>query len=173
MHTSITHANRLLCIAMIMLFSKVYANIVPANNEYIPANGNFLGLGVSEDDFYELISFFEELYRPQVKAAGAENWEIIPEWYQGDVGAFAMQYSGNWTVTVYGGLARHRAMTVDGLASVICHEIGHHLGGAPKKREVLWTGWTSVEGQADYYSSSKCFMRYVKNIGRTFKDQGR
>ena len=149
------------------------ASIMGDNNEYIPAYGNYLKNGVTEEAFYELTDFFEDLYRPQVEALGADYWDIIPEWYNGEVGAFAMQYSRKWTITVYGGLARHRAITIDGLASVICHEIGHHLGGAPKKREVLWTGWSSLEGQADYYSSAKCFMRYIKNISKTFKDQKR
>ena len=152
---------------------KSWATMIPENDAYNPAYGNLFKVGVSKEAFFELIDFFEDLYRPQVEALGAEKWEIDGDWYAGDVGAFAMQYSGNWTVTVYGGLARHHAMTVDGLASVICHEIGHHLGGAPKKQEVLWTGWTSVEGQADYYSAAKCFMRYVENISKTFEDQKR
>ena len=75
-----------------------------------------------------MLDFFEELYREEVMSKGAENWKIEPEWSKSEVNAYAMQYSGNWTINVMGGLARHHAMTVDGLAHVICHEIGHHLG---------------------------------------------
>jgi hypothetical protein len=32
---------------------------------------------------------------------------------------------------LYGGLARHKRMTVAGLAWVLAHETGHHVGGAP------------------------------------------
>lgn len=52
-----------------------------------------------------------------------------------------------------GGLARHKAMTVDAFATVVCHEIGHHVGGAPS----LWG--RSIEGQADYFASLKCLRR--------------
>ena len=44
-------------------------------------------------------------------------------------------------------------MTIDGYTLVACHELGHHLGGAP-----LFSGqdWASVEGEADYFATTKC-----------------
>jgi hypothetical protein len=58
---------------------------------------------------------------------------------------------------MFGGLARHPAITYDGFAAVACHETGHHLGGAP-----VFSGddsWASVEGEADYYAMLKCLRR--------------
>jgi hypothetical protein len=36
------------------------------------------------------------------------------------------------TVRLYGGLGRHRGIGVEGLAFAVAHEVGHHLGGAPR-----------------------------------------
>jgi hypothetical protein len=33
---------------------------------------------------------------------------------------------------MFGGLARHELVTDDGFMMVVCHETGHHLGGAPR-----------------------------------------
>jgi hypothetical protein len=53
---------------------------------------------------------------------------------------------------MFGGLARHSKMTKDGFMLVICHETGHHIGGAPRKG----ASWASNEGQADYYATVSC-----------------
>ena len=63
---------------------------------------------------------------------------------------------------MFGGLARHEAITRDGMALVICHEIGHHIGGAPRKTSAWASPWASNEGQADYFSTLKC-LRHVWN----------
>ncbi len=56
-------------------------------------------------------------------------------------------------ITVWGGMINHALMTKEAFWLLLCHEIGHFLGGAPLKSR---TGWSSTEGQADYYSSLKC-----------------
>ncbi len=52
-------------------------------------------------------------------------------------------------------MARHKEMTVDGLVTVLCHEIGHHIGGAPSYPGM----WASNEGQSDYWGTTKCAKR--------------
>lgn len=48
------------------------------------------------------------------------------------------------------------------LVLLFCHEIGHFNGGHPYKKrgssERL--SWSSAEGQADYYSTSRCLKEY-------------
>lgn len=39
---------------------------------------------------------------------------------------------------------------------MLCHELGHHLGGAPFKPDI---SWMSTEGQADYFSGSTCLKK--------------
>ncbi|MBY0414235.1 MAG: hypothetical protein K2Q18_08720, partial [Bdellovibrionales bacterium] len=46
-----------------------------------------------------------------------------------------------------------------GFVIVLCHEIGHHLGGYPKKQASNEVSWTTTEGQADYFATSKCARR--------------
>lgn len=161
-----------LALSSLSASASILPQILPPAESFQPDQQSFLRKGISEETFNEILQFFESLYKDEVKALGGEL-SIDGEWSRGETGAFAMRYSGKWTVTVYGGLARHHAMTVDGLAHVVCHELGHHLGGAPKKEEVLWKSWTSVEGQADYYASAKCIERYIENIGKTFPDSNR
>ena len=50
-------------------------------------------------------------------------------------------------------------MTEDLLAFVACHEMGHHLGGAPQKP---MKPWSSAEGQADYFAATKCMRKYMQ-----------
>ena len=57
------------------------------------------------------------------------------------------------TIRVWGGMLNHALMTEETLLLLLCHEIGHFLGGPPTKSR---GGWSSTEGQADYYSSFQC-----------------
>jgi hypothetical protein len=61
-------------------------------------------------------------------------------------------------ISVWGGMLSHPKMKPNTLLILLCHELGHFLGGPPLKSR---TGWSSTEGQADYYSSLGC----VKNFG--------
>jgi hypothetical protein len=53
----------------------------------------------------------------------------------------------------------------DGYLGVLCHEVGHILGGEPRKSrlgpERLWYSsvGASVEGQSDYYSANVCLKK--------------
>ncbi|HOW89212.1 MAG TPA: hypothetical protein PL037_02940, partial [Elusimicrobiales bacterium] len=75
-------------------------------------------------------------------------------WEDNTVNAYAQQQGKKWMISMFGGLARHSAITQDGFALVACHEIAHHLGGAPKK-----SGWATIEGQADYAANLKCLRK--------------
>lgn len=52
-------------------------------------------------------------------------------------------------LSVWGGMIGHSLMTPDTFMLLLCHEVGHVLGGPPLKSK---NGWSSTEGQADYYS---------------------
>ena len=57
------------------------------------------------------------------------------------------------TIAVMGGMLAHPSMNENSLALLLCHELGHFLGGPPLKSR---GGWSSTEGQADYFSGSTC-----------------
>lgn len=139
------------------------AECFPENDQYI-AVGENLTTAMDETVFNHVINVVEELYKPIVKKHGG-NLEVVRKWTDGTVNAYAQQIGSTWKVSMFGGLARHAAITPDGFALVVCHEIGHHIGGAPKNKN--WWGsiaWSSNEGQSDYWGSTKCLKRIFKEL---------
>ena len=94
--------------------------------------------------------------------------EIQRKWNDGTVNAYAKQSGSSWQVAMFGGLARHATINADGMSLVVCHELGHHIGGAPKKSGSIFGGgevnvWASNEGQADYFATLKCLRKTFLN----------
>ncbi len=127
---------------------------LPENDLYIAANTKSVPTGISEDKFNEVIDKVEGIYSSITSSMGS-NLNVARLWENGTVNAAAYPSGKEMNVMMYGGLARHPAITEDGFALVLCHEIGHHIGGAPKK--VM--GWASNEGQADYFATLKCLRK--------------
>lgn len=71
-------------------------------------------------------------------------------WDSPTINAQAWRFGNARRVRVYGGLVRHLAVTRPGLALMIAHETGHHLGGLPRDPEIRWMSW---QGQADYWAA--------------------
>ena len=134
--------------------------IVEDNDLYIPANAKRFG-GLSEVQFNNVIEKIEAIYVPIAAEMGG-NLAIARKWDDGTVNANASRSGKIWKVNMYGGLARHETITEDGFALVLCHEIGHELGGAPKVAN-LFNRWASNEGQADYFAVLKCLRKTFLN----------
>jgi hypothetical protein len=141
---------------------------VPENDMYISASQKSIN-GITEEEFNKAIDQVEEIYAPIISSMGAKL-EISRNWTDGTVNAYAQQAGKTWKVAMFGGLARHATITKDALALVVCHEIGHHIGGAPKKGSSSgggwWGGngggavsWASNEGQSDYFANLKCLRK--------------
>lgn len=128
---------------------------LPENNHYIPADAKSIN-GVSEKEFNDVISKVEEIYSPIISQMGAKL-NVVRNWTDGTVNAYAQQIGKEWRVSMFGGLARHETITADGLALVVCHELGHHIGGAPRKS--MGSAWASNEGQSDYFANLKCLRK--------------
>jgi hypothetical protein len=106
---------------------------------------------VTEQDFNATVKSLQGLFGPISKQTG-KDLHIIGKWNDNVVNAYAYEQGGARYVEIFGGLARRPEVTVDGLMLVLCHEIGHHLGGFPK-----YSGqWASNEGQSDYYATHAC-----------------
>lgn len=134
---------------------------LPKNDLYIPANLKTAG-GITQAQFNDVISKIETIYSPVVKRMGG-NLKIERLWDDGTVNANASRPSSStWLVNMYGGLARHSTITTDGFALVLCHELGHQIGGAPKVNRFFNT-WASNEGQADYFAALKCLRETFLN----------
>ena len=132
---------------------------VPENNFKISVDAKRLG-GLTEAQFNNAIERVEVLYAPIVAQQGGKL-VIDRDWDDATVNAYAQRSGTNWMVNMFGGLARHETITEDGMSLVVCHEIGHHIGGAPTK--AFGSAWASNEGQADYFSNLKCLRRTFLN----------
>jgi hypothetical protein len=131
---------------------------LPENDLYIPAS-KFATYTITEDAFDKANAKMLAVYQPFFKKQG-RTLKIIADWADGTVNAYANQAAGNVSeVHMFGGLARHPKVTADGYMLVICHETGHHLGGAPRKG----SSWASNEGQADYFATLKCAREVWKD----------
>jgi hypothetical protein len=126
------------------------SGIFPENNLYIPVSHG-LAFAATEIEFNNAVSKMQKHYAPFFTAQG-RTYKVIADWNDGTVNAYANQNGKVSEVHMFGGLARHPKVTADGFMLVICHETGHHLGGAPRKG----TSWASNEGQADYFATLKC-----------------
>jgi len=119
--------------------------------------------GISEATFNKVIDRVGTLYTAEVKKLGA-TLSFERNWTDGTVNAYAHRDDKTgkiWYISMFGGLARHPQMTEDGFAVVVCHELGHHIGGAPKKIDPkAGSIWASNEGQADYFATLKCLRRF-------------
>jgi len=150
---------------------------VPENDMYISVGQKSRLGGITEEQFNRAIDKVVEIYEPIVSNMGAKL-SVERRWSDGTVNAYASQSGNTWNVAMFGGLARHETITEDAMSLVVCHEIGHHIGGAPKKGGSIratgggwWGGstgggtisWASNEGQADYFATLKCLRKTFLN----------
>jgi len=132
---------------------------LPQNNWKIPVNYKARS-EVDESKFNEVINKISSVYSPIIQGKGGS---LVVErlWNDATVNAYALRQGNQWIVRMYGGLARHGEITSDGFALVMCHEVGHHIGGVP--RYPGQNGWASNEGQSDYFAATKCLRRVWRN----------
>jgi hypothetical protein len=115
--------------------------------------------GISEAQFNGVMDRISAIYTSVVAGKGGKL-KINRKWTDATVNASAMQYGSNWEINMYGGLARHPAIGEEGMALVACHEMGHHLGGAPKINSWFGDDWATNEGGSDYFATLKCLREY-------------
>jgi hypothetical protein len=114
--------------------------------------------GITEEEFMKISTELEQIYTPEVSSRGG-NLKVYKEWASSEANSYAQREKEEWKVILLGGIARHKFMTADGFALIVCHEIGHHLGGVPRY-DGIDIGWATNEGQSDYFSTMKCLRRY-------------
>lgn len=136
------------------------SGFAPENDLNIPASQKSIN-GIDEAEFNAVIDEVKAVYEPIIKKNG-DKFVINRKWSDGTVNASAQRQGKRVIVNMYGGLARHDLISRDGFAIVMCHELGHHLGGAPKIAGWM-NRWASNEGQSDYFATLKCFRKVYFN----------
>lgn len=145
-------------ILTLVFTTNLYASIIPKNHLSIPST---IKANISELEFNHLIQKTLSPYQSLMTAHyGATEFEIIKLWEDGTVNTATGKKDGKFLLKVYGGLARHPLITPDAFTMILCHEIGHLIGGAP-----TWKPFNqaSSEGQADYFATNKCFKKINEN----------
>jgi hypothetical protein len=144
-------------ILLSVIMKPVTASILPSNNLAIPVSEKNEGL--SESQYHAVIDKVENVYRPIIEKLG-RKLSVKRLWDSPTVNAGTIRNGKEIIIKLYGGYARHSLVSEDGYALVICHELGHHLGGAPRKIYDSGTvAWPSTEGQADYFATLKCLRK--------------
>lgn len=151
---------------IIMFFS---SHTLACEHGFFPDNTHYL-LGSSQNAMniqaYStvVIEKMQKLYEP-IFAKNNKQLIIDIQWDEAKVNAYATtDDNNNPLIRVTGGMANHELLTPDGLALILCHEVGHFLGGEPKKLRGRSTkrSWSSAEGQADYYANAVCLKKLFK-----------
>jgi len=137
--------------------AKDHCNFIPKNNLNIPV-GMELNGGIDQATFNRVIDNVSSFYAPIIKSKGGVL-KVNRLWTDGTVNASAQRQGKSWILNMYGGLARHSITTEDGFTLVMCHEMGHQLGGYPLISNSKDSEWAANEGQADYFATMKCFRR--------------
>ncbi len=110
--------------------------------------------------FKQAVFEMRDLYQPILDSMPLEMG-FVPQWDKTAVDSYTiLGKNGRRMVFINGGIARARHMTRDALMLVVCHELGHNLGGYPQKPYIGGEPWSSAEGQSDYYAAAKCLKRY-------------
>lgn len=146
--------------------SPAMSSILPENNLHLQDSLKKKS-NVTVEQFNAIIDKGEELYKPIIEAHGFQ-FSVNRAWENSTVNASATQFFGRWIVNMYGGLARRDEITPDGFTLVLCHEIGHHLGGYP-----FSSSWAANEGQSDYFGTLSCLRRFWTDdvlTNATFRD---
>ncbi len=131
-------------------------------------------LKMTRFEFDKNLKIFEEIMAPKVLHYYNKELKLEGVWEDDRVNATASRdVAENPVITVSGGLARHPRMDRDALYLILCHELGHQFGGAPKqlRGNTLLRSWSSAEGQADYYATAKCMPYLYERLRQREGDQ--
>jgi hypothetical protein len=110
---------------------------------------------VSRTKFKRMIKRMETTFGDEVKAKLGCTYKVNDMWTDGTVNSQAYQQDGHCYVDAFGGLAKYPSITELGYYGVACHELGHHMGGAP-----LYPGDVMAdEGEADTWSTLYCMKK--------------
>lgn len=148
---------KLLCFATVLLASVAsHATFLPVDLQE-EAQAELTDANITEQEFKDILQRIQKHYAPKAKLHGG-NLKVSGSWKGNKLNAGARQIFGFWQVNITGALARRPELTKDGFTMIVCHELGHHLGGyafAPADMPIGGV-WAASEGQADYFASQVC-----------------
>lgn len=114
---------------------------------------------IDEKTYLFIFNRLETLFQPLFHEKG-ETLIINKNWSEKWASAYSFKKDKTIHIEMTGALARHHEMTPLGFTLIGCHELGHYIGGVPHKTH----DERSVEGQADYFATSKCLRIFLKSL---------
>jgi hypothetical protein len=155
---------------VLLLSTLTYASLLPSPIEIPQDQLNILYLQDNKKMAKQTIRKFKKTFR-KFATRKISKISVNDVWWSTTFNAYAMKYGPIWRITVHGGLLKHPSMTSDLLSLVLCHELGHFLGAAPK-HGTFGKRWSSVEGQADYWTGQKClYQLFADDDNRTINQR--
>ena len=126
------------------------ASILPKNDLYKFDNKMKLA-NMTPAEFEDAIEQYVRIWAPLAEAHGGQL-NAVRNWDDSTVNAFADRHGNEWSIQMFGGLARREEVTLDAFKLVVCHELGHLFAGY---HFGYYSGMAS-EGSADYFATQVC-----------------
>ena len=123
----------------------------------------FFVLHTVKDEYQSYASQFDQQLHFNMPDISSEFWwnlEVPHAYY---TGYFDEEQILHHQIFISGGVARLPNATMEGVALILCHELGHPYGGAPLRYDDDGVK-ISLEGQADYYSTAQCLRKILPLI---------
>jgi hypothetical protein len=122
---------------------------------------------VDKKQFHKIVGEIYSLYTTEALSQNKNltlslNWKVPYFTAWANKGA-----SSHYSINFWGGLARIPGMLTQTWEFIVCHELGHILGGLPKHKS-SYSSWASSEGQSDHFAITECLPKYYK----TFQKEG-
>jgi hypothetical protein len=118
----------------------------------------------------QIVNEAKNLYDPMLIEQNKSPLEFEVLAHDASVVASVRNDGPAYVVTLFGGLLASERLNADGFRIVLCHELSHHFGGAPRRSAPPeWDGpkapngksLTTSEAQADYAATQTCFRKLV------------
>lgn len=151
---------KILTMALISIVQSSFALSIPVNNLRQKSLSNKPHETYMHEQVEKLMKTFEDHFSPLVERQEGKLFFIL-DWDSDRVVAEARRPNAqDWEIILHGGVIRNNSIGIAELSLILCHELGHHLGGKPT---AVRDGWSACEGQADYWSSLVCIKKF-KNL---------
>lgn len=116
---------------------------------------------ISEEQYKKVLIEFQNFWQLEVIQKTKKPLLVKLEWESPYFAAFAVDKTTHWEISLWGGMARAREATTAHLKAVLCHELGHIIGGEPRQT-IPGSDWASTEGQSDFFAASVCLPKVLK-----------
>lgn len=145
---------------------------------FLALSMNVLALDKTRAEFDQIntdfLQFYQESVPQNIKARMFPNWEInypaAAAERSTDFDISRDRVPEEWDISILSGYYREELGSRNVHLLVLCHELAHHIGGAPYKlNDQSNIRWASMESQSDYYAAKTCMRKFFKRFPKWFK----